>query len=189
MKSTLIAAAMAGLFGLPGFAGAADGKMVFALVPKNMNNPFFDQARDGCKKAEKESAGKIECRYIGPGEHGGGDEQVKVVQDLITAKVNGIAVSPSNAPAMAKVLERAKAAGIPVTTWDSDLLPKDKGLRSTYVGTKNYDIGVNLAKLGVDCGVGTVFRKQAAQEYLGILGSPESPQCARGASLIDRLAG
>ena len=26
----------------------------FALVPKNMNNPFFDQARDGCKKAEKE---------------------------------------------------------------------------------------------------------------------------------------
>ena len=26
---------------------AADKKYVFALVPKNMNNPFFDQARDG----------------------------------------------------------------------------------------------------------------------------------------------
>ena len=38
----------------------------FALVPKNMNNPFFDQARDGCKKAEAELAGKIECLYIGP---------------------------------------------------------------------------------------------------------------------------
>jgi len=50
---------------------------------------------------------------------------------------------------MAKVLERAKAAGIPVTTWDSDLLPKDKGLRATYVGTKNYDIGVNLAKIAM----------------------------------------
>jgi ribose transport system substrate-binding protein len=149
MKKTLIVVAMAGLFGLPGLASAADGKLVFALVPKNMNNPFFDQARDGCKKAEKESGGKFECRYIGPGEHGGGDEQVKVVQDLITAKVNGIAVAPSNAPAMAKVLERAKAAGIPVTTWDSDLLPKDKGLRTTYVGTKNYDIGVNLAKIAM----------------------------------------
>src|ERR1700687_366278 len=134
MKKTLIAVAMAGLFGLPGLASAADGKLVFALVPKNMNNPFFDQARDGCKKAEKESAGKIECLYIGPGEHGGGDEQVQVVQDLITKKVNGIAVSPSNAPAMAKALERAKAAGIPVTTWDSDLLDKDKALRATYVG-------------------------------------------------------
>jgi ribose transport system substrate-binding protein len=146
MKKTLLAAAALALIGVPVMA-SAQSKMVFALVPKNMNNPFFDQARDGCKKAEKESGGKIECYYIGPGEHGGGDEQVQVVQDLITKKVNGIAVSPSNAPAMAKALERAKAAGIPVTTWDSDLLPQDKGLRKTYIGTHNYDIGVNLAKI------------------------------------------
>jgi ribose transport system substrate-binding protein len=26
----------------------AEAKYTFALVPKNMNNPFFDQARDGC---------------------------------------------------------------------------------------------------------------------------------------------
>ena len=146
MKKTLLTAAVLALIGAPVMA-SAQSKMVFALVPKNMNNPFFDQARDGCKKAEKESGGKIECYYIGPGEHGGGDEQVQVVQDLITKKVNGIAVSPSNAPAMAKVLERAKAANIPVTTWDSDLLPADKGLRKTYIGTHNYDIGVNLAKI------------------------------------------
>ena len=76
MKKTLLAAAAVALFGVPVMA-SAQGKMVFALVPKNMNNPFFDQARDGCKKAEKESGGKIECRYIGPGEHGGGDEQVQ----------------------------------------------------------------------------------------------------------------
>src|SRR5690242_9554731 len=146
MKKLVLTAAAAMVLGAP-IVASAQNKLVIALVPKNMNNPFFDQARDGCKKAEAESKGTIECRYIGPGEHGGGEEQVKVVQDLISAKVNGIAVSPSNAPAMAKVLERAKAAGIPVTTWDSDLLPKDKALRTTYVGTKNYDIGVNLAKL------------------------------------------
>jgi len=58
------------------------------------------------------------------------------LQDLITKKVDGIAVAPSNAPAMAKALERAKTAGIPVITWDSDLLDKDKGLRATYVGTR-----------------------------------------------------
>jgi len=121
-------------------------KYVFALVPKNMNNPFFDQARDGCKKAEKESNGTIECMYIGPGEHGGGEEQVEVVNDLIAKKVDGIAVSPSNAAAMGKALESAKKAGIPVLTWDSDLLDKDKALRIAYVGTHNYEIGVNLAK-------------------------------------------
>ena len=32
-------------------------------------------------------------------------------------------------------------------TWDSDLLAKDKELRTAYVGTNNYDIGVNLARL------------------------------------------
>jgi ribose transport system substrate-binding protein len=128
-------------------AGQAQDKLTFALVPKNVNNPFFDVARDGCKKAEAEMAGKIECLYIGPGEHGGGEEQVQMVNDLIVKGVACLAVSPSNAAAMAPALANAKAAGIPAITWDSDLLEKDKANRIAYVGTKNYDIGVNLAKL------------------------------------------
>jgi len=128
-------------------ATGAQAKFVFALVPKNMNNPFFDQARDGCKKAEAESNGAFECMYIGPGEHGGGDEQVTIVQDLVAKKVDGIAVSPSNAAAMAVALQAAKEAGIPVLTWDSDLLPENKDLRVAYIGTHNYEIGTNLAKL------------------------------------------
>jgi ribose transport system substrate-binding protein len=126
---------------------AADKKSVFALVPKNTNNPFFDQARDGCKKAEKELNGAVECLYVGPGEHGGGEEQVQVVNDLIARHVDGIAVSPANAPAMGRALAEANRAGIPVLTWDSDLLDRDKKERIAYVGTHNYEIGVNLAKL------------------------------------------
>jgi ribose transport system substrate-binding protein len=144
LSATVAAAA---ILGMTQGAEAQPKKYVFALVPKNTNNPFFDQARDGCKKAEKELGGAIECLYIGPGEHGGGEEQVQVVNDLIAKKVDGIAVSPSNAAAMGKTLEGAKAAGIPVLTWDSDLLEKDKALRLAYVGTHNYEIGVNLAKL------------------------------------------
>jgi hypothetical protein len=113
-------------------------------VPKNTNNPFFDQARDGCKKAESESNGAFECLYVGPGEHGGGDEQVQVVADLVAKGVDGIAVSPANAAAMGAALRDAQAAGIPVLTWDSDLLPEDKALRVAYVGTYNYDIGTNI---------------------------------------------
>jgi len=127
-----------------GAAGAAD--YTFALVPKAMNNPFFDLARDGCKKAEEESNGEIECLYIGPSEHTEA-EQVQIVQDLISRGVDGIAVSPSNAPAVARALQAAKEAGIPTMTWDADLLAEDSDLRATYVGTKNYDIGVNLAKI------------------------------------------
>jgi ribose transport system substrate-binding protein len=125
----------------------AQEKLTFALVPKSTNNPFYDQARDGCKKAEAELNGAIECLYVGPGEHGGGDEQVQIVADLVAKGVDGIAVSPANAAAMAAALRDAQAAGIPVLTWDSDLLPEDKGLRIAYVGTHNYEIGTNLAKL------------------------------------------
>ena len=142
MKKLLLAGSVA-IFSVTGLAQAAD--MKFALVPKAMNNPFFDLARDGCMKAQAELDG-VECYYIGPGEHTE-QEQIQIVQDLITQGVDGIAVAPSNAPAMARALKAASDAGIPVMTWDSDLLDKDKALRTTYVGTKNYDIGVNLAKL------------------------------------------
>src|SRR3954451_17642600 len=147
MRVLTLSVAAAAQLALGAGAQAQGKKYTLALVPKNMNNPIFDQARDGCKKAEKELNGAIECLYIGPGEHGGGDEQVQVVNDLITKKVDGIAVSPANAAAMGKALEAAKKANIPVLTWDSDLLDKDKALRVAYVGTYNYDIGVNLAKL------------------------------------------
>lgn len=140
MKRLLAATAA---FGMMSSMAAAD--YTFALVPKAMNNPFFDLARDGCYKAQDELA-DVTCEYIGPGEHTE-LEQIQIVQDLITKGVDGIAVAPSNAPAMAKVLRAAADAGIPVMTWDSDLLDKDKGLRTTYVGTNNYNIGVHLAEL------------------------------------------
>jgi len=141
MKKMLVAAALAA-FVTP---MAVQADYTFALVPKAMNNPFFDLARDGCFKAQEE-LDDVTCEYIGPGEHTE-LEQIQIVQDLITKGVDGIAVAPSNAPAMAKVLKAAADAGIPVMTWDSDLLPEDAGLRTTYVGTNNYNIGVHLAEL------------------------------------------
>lgn len=141
MRKLLVAGAALAL--VPAIASAQD--YTFALVPKAMNNPFFDLARDGCYAAQEEIEG-VTCEYIGPGEHTE-LEQVQIVQDLISQGVDGIAVSPSNAPAMARALQAAVDAGIPVMTWDADLLPEDHDIRSTFVGTYNYDIGVNLAEI------------------------------------------
>ena len=72
---------------------------------------------------------------------------MQIVQDLIArGDVKGIGISPANAAAMAVAAQAAKDAGIPLITWDSDLLPEDQGLRVAYIGTHNYEIGVNLAK-------------------------------------------
>ncbi|HKP23594.1 MAG TPA: substrate-binding domain-containing protein [Dongiaceae bacterium] len=145
MKKLVLCTAVA--LGAMMAAASAQAEYTFALVPKNMNNPFFDQARDGCKKAEGESGGAFKCEYIGPGEHGGGEEQVQIVLDLVAKGVDGIAVAPANAAAMAVALQAAKEANIPVLTWDSDVLPENKDLRMAYIGTHNYEIGVNLAKI------------------------------------------
>jgi ribose transport system substrate-binding protein len=144
MKRLLLAAVAVALFAVPGTSDAQQ-KFKFALVPKAMNNPFFDLARDGCMKAQADIP-NIECVYIGPAEHTE-TEQVQIVQDLISKGIDGIAVSPSNAAAMAVALKAAHDAGIPTLTWDSDLLPQDKANRAAFVGTHNYDIGVNLAKI------------------------------------------
>ena len=145
MSTALVAGA---LLAIASGANAAEKKYTFALVPKNTNNPFFDQALAGCKKAEKELNGAIECLYIGPGEHGGGDEEAQIVADLITTKVDGIAVSPANAAAMATALSGAAAAkrflgphlGLGFCS------PRTRANASAYVGTHKYDIGVNLAQ-------------------------------------------
>lgn len=144
MKRMLLASAALLSMTLPGLAQAQE--YTFALVPKALNNPFYDLARDGCLAAQEASNGTITCEYVGPSAHTE-MEQVQIVQDLISRGVDGIAVAPSNAPAMARALRAAQQAGIPVITWDSDLLPADVQYREAYIGTKNYDIGVNLAKL------------------------------------------
>ena len=55
MKKTIVAMLAFVFVSISGISYAAD--KVFALVPKAMNNPFFDLARDGCKQAEQEIGG------------------------------------------------------------------------------------------------------------------------------------
>ncbi|MEM9522997.1 MAG: substrate-binding domain-containing protein, partial [Pseudomonadota bacterium] len=56
-----------------------------------------------------------------------------------------IAISPSNAPAMANRV-RSIAPSVPVMTIDADFLEKDRDLRITYLGTDNYLMGVKMAE-------------------------------------------
>jgi ribose transport system substrate-binding protein len=67
------------------------------------------------------------------------------VEDLINKGAAAIAISPSNAPAMANML-KAKKPKMPIMTIDADLGAADRALRKTYLGTNNYDMGVLMAK-------------------------------------------
>jgi ribose transport system substrate-binding protein len=138
IAKTLAAAAVVSLTALS--AQAAD--KTIAVVVKAMDNPFFDQVRDGCLKAEKELSG-YKCQYIGPSTHTEAD-QLQIIDDLLTKGVDAMAISPSNAPAVANLLKRRKPS-IPIITIDADVLAKDKDVRLTYLGTNNYELGERLA--------------------------------------------
>src|ERR1700755_2585150 len=126
-KRKLILAGMAvALLATPSFAQSYK----FVIVPKAMNNPFFDFARDGCEKRAKE-LGNVECIYKGPVEHEPAT-QAQIIQDFITQKVDGLAIPVADVAAMTKSIEAATAAGIAVITFDADA-PGSK--RTAYIGT------------------------------------------------------
>jgi ribose transport system substrate-binding protein len=136
---TLALAALASI-SLAGIADAQD-KLRFAVVPKAMNNPFFDLTRDGCM-AEAEKLGNVECIYQGPVEHEPAT-QAQIIDDFITQGVDGLAISVADAAAATTLIDKAVDAGIAVITFDSDAADSK---RTAYVGTNNKDFGVALGE-------------------------------------------
>ncbi len=126
---------------MTGGAKAADKKLQFAVIPKAMNNPYFDLSRDGCM-ARAKALGNVTCVYTGPIEHEPAS-QVQIIQDLITQGVDGLAISVSDADAAVGVIKQARDAGIAVITFDAD---SPRSARQAYVGTDNKAMGAELGR-------------------------------------------
>ncbi len=139
MKRFVLAALAAAV--LAGTAAAQDQTYRFAIVPKAMNNPYFDLSRDGCTQRAAE-LGNVECVYIGPVEHEPAT-QTQIIQDLISQGVDGLAISVSDANAAKNVIQQAVDAGIPVITFDADA---PDSARQAHVGTDNREFGRQLAE-------------------------------------------
>jgi ribose transport system substrate-binding protein len=144
-KLSISLAALAVTLALAVPASAADKTL--AIVVKGLDNPFFEQIHLGCEKWNSENAGKgYTCLYTGPASSADEAGEVQIVDDLLSRPdVVAIAISPSNAPLMAKLL-RERAPKIPVMTIDADLGKDDAALRKTYLGTDNYLMGVKFAE-------------------------------------------
>lgn len=143
-KKILMLAAAA--FVAVGGSAIAQEKKTLAVVVKGLDNPFFSVLGSGCAKWNTENPdSEYECLYTGPALSSDEAGEVQLVADLIAKGVAGIAISPSNAPAMAAML-REKAPTMPIMTIDADLQSEDRDLRKTYLGTKNTEMGVKMAE-------------------------------------------
>jgi ribose transport system substrate-binding protein len=172
--------------------GMAQDKKVLAIVVKGLDNPFFEQINLGCQKWMADNPdSEYECLYTGPASSADEAGEVQIVDDLLTRGVAAIAISPSNAPAMAKRI-REIAPTVPVMTIDADFLPEDADLRATYLGTDNYLMGVKMAEelKALDADGGTVCLQlgnvAAANINARAAGFRDTIAGAKG---IERLAG
>jgi ribose transport system substrate-binding protein len=146
MKRILLKVALVSIMALGFPAVAQQAKKLLVIVVKGLDNPFFEQINLGCQKWQKENPNSdYACHYTGPASSADEAGQVKVVDDLLTKGVAAIAISPSNAPAMATLIKRRNPT-IPVMTIDADFVTGDRALRTVYLGTDNYLMGVKMAE-------------------------------------------
>lgn len=102
--------------------------------------PFWKECYRGF-----EDAGKL---YGVKTVYGGSTEydvnaSITALDQIIAKKPAGIAVSCMDATAYIPSINKARAAGIPVVTFDSD---SPKSNRYTYIGTQNYQAGATAAR-------------------------------------------
>jgi len=112
-----------------------------AVIPKGTTHEFWKSIHAGAETAAHELG--VEVIWKGPLREDDRDEQIKVVEDFIVRKVDGIVIAPLDDTALAPVLADAAREGIPVIVIDSEVLWDG---RVSYVATDNYKGGVLAAR-------------------------------------------
>lgn len=119
----------------------AEEGIYYALCPKSLNNPFWDEVKIGMDKAAAELGVKAE--FIAPIE-ADANQQVQKIEALLEKKVDGIGISPNVPDSVIEVIAKARQKGIPVICFDAD---SPESERLCYVGTFNEQAGYEAGKL------------------------------------------
>jgi ribose transport system substrate-binding protein len=120
---------------------------------------FFAAVHAGVRRAAAESG--VEIVWNGPKEETDHGRQIQIVDAMVTQRVAAIAISATDERALRARVERAIAAGIPVTVFDSGV--EAEGYL-TFVATDNYGAGCAAARkiaelVGKSGKVGMVMHK------------------------------
>ena len=103
---------------LLGASAASAQQYTIAMIPKLVGIGYFNATQKGAEEAAK-ALGDVRLIYRGPSQASVTD-QVQLVNDMITAKVNAILIAANDPKALAPVLQKAMDAGIKVVTFDAD---------------------------------------------------------------------
>ena len=143
-----------------------------ALITKALDSEWWQRVKSGADDAAKADPA-VRLAVLAPEREVNIDQQVSILEDQITKKVSALAVAPAGCRRDLPVLEKAKAAGIPVIIVDTDINWPGK---LSYVGADNRHAG-----------------KLAGEHIAKLLGGKGKVAVIRGilgvATHEDRLAG
>jgi ribose transport system substrate-binding protein len=117
------------------------GEVTIAVIPKATSHLFWQSVQAGAIAAGQDYG--VNVLWNGPAQETEYSRQIQIVDSMIAKRVDGLAVAASDRTALNASLERAAAAGIPVTIFDSGV---DSSSYMTFVATNNYLAGQMAAQ-------------------------------------------
>jgi ribose transport system substrate-binding protein len=110
-----------------------------AVIPKATGDLFWESVHAGAVKGGREH--KVDIVWDGPPAETDIAGEMKIVETMINRQVDAIVLAPSDRSAFKIVVNRARAAGIPVVIYDSGL---DSQNYTSFVATDNF-LGGSMA--------------------------------------------
>src|SRR5580700_8400095 len=119
----------------------APQRKTIAVIPKATSHLFWVSVQAGALAAGREL--KVDVLWNGPSSETDYARQVQIVDSMIARQVDGSAVAAQDRSTLTASLDRAAAAHIPVTVFDSGV---DSTNYMTFLATNNYQAGQMAAR-------------------------------------------
>ncbi len=114
-------------------ADSATKGATVGFIPKLDTDPYFATTKLGAEKAQKEIGGTLIQEAPSSAT---GDAQIPFINNMVSQKVDVVAIAGSDANAVAPALRRAEQQGIKVVSFDSDVARNARGI---FVNQANSD--------------------------------------------------
>jgi ribose transport system substrate-binding protein len=136
---------LAGTLAAAGLSGATrvdaqGGKLKIALVLKSLTDPFTVAMADAAQNYQQHYASQFGLTIRGTVRETDTAVQIRMVEEMIKAKMNAIVIAPTDSKALTSVVARGIRAGIIMITIDNPLDDASQvaaGISVPFVGPNN----------------------------------------------------
>ena len=123
-------------------SGKSPREVTIAVIPMGTTHEFWKSIHAGAETAARE-AGGVKIVWKGPLREDDRDEQVRIIEDFVAARVSAIMLSPMDDRTFIRPVMEAKSAGIPTVLVNSSL---EGDVHVSFVATDNYRGGALAAE-------------------------------------------